>query len=112
MLDWKDLETVLTEESEKALQKWMKRYSVQHPYAFAFHECYSELDGLITIPQLAVNSIEKQSFQDGTADEGWKWNSADWHWLDVFPVRSPLQKLEKLLTQEACRSTQSHWLAT
>lgn len=107
---WRELESTIAVVAEEAVVAWMKKNPKQRAYAFAFHECYRELDGVITIPQLGVNSIQKNAFEGGEEDDGWKWNSADWHWLNILPTRSPLRKLEAVLTAEACRSSQKHWL--
>ncbi len=114
MFDWKQLEEVLTTESTLGMNRWIKRNASRQAYAMAFHECYSELDGVITIPQLAVNAIKaKRKGAEETDDEGGgKWNSADWDWLEIFPSRSRLAKWEKLLTQEACRGSEDHWMKT
>ncbi len=110
MFDWQQLESTIADVAENAVVAWMKKNPSQRAYAFAFHECYRELDGVITIPQLGVNSIQKTTVNYDDEDEGWKWNSADWHWLNILPARSSLAKLEAKLTTEACRSTQTHWL--
>ena len=110
MFDWLNLESTISDVAEKAVEAWMKKNPNQLAYAFAFHEYYRELDGIITIPQLGINSIQKNSFKEGEEDEGWKWNSADWHWLNILPSRSPLRKFEATLTSEACCSSQTHWL--
>lgn len=112
MLDWKALETGIAEEAEKAILGWLAEHPDQHPYACAFHEIYSETEGLIRFPRLGINSREHQKFEDGTADEAWKWNPADWDWQDLFPTSSQLDDLESELTNEACRSTEAHWIKT
>ncbi|MFO0976301.1 MAG: hypothetical protein U0996_07860 [Planctomycetaceae bacterium] len=99
MFDWKQLEEVLTTEATLGMNRWIKRNASRHAYAMAFHECYSELDGVITIPQLAVNAIKakRKGAQENDDEGGGKWNSADWDWLEIFPSRSRLAKWEKLV---------------
>ncbi len=112
MFDWTAFETAFAETAETAIDKWFAKYPKQHPYAIAFHECYSELDGPISIPSLGINSIEKQKYEEGTDEENYKWSPGDWHWTSILPERSPLAKLENLLTDEACSGSQAHWNKT
>ncbi len=112
MFDWTAFENALVETAEAAIDKWFAKYPKQHPYAIAFHECYCELDGPIAIPSLGINSIEKQKHEKGTDEENYKWSPSDWHWTSILPERSPLAKLEKPLTDEACSGSQAHWNKT
>lgn len=112
MLDWTAFEASFAETAEAAIEKWFAKNSKQHVYAIAFHECYSELDGTIAIPSLGINSLEKQKFEEGTDDEGWKWNPGDWHWTSILPGRTPLSRFEKPLVEEACSGSQAQWWKT
>jgi hypothetical protein len=112
MFDWTTFETTFIQTAEAAIDKWFTKHPKQRPYAIAFHELYSELDGPIAIPSLGINSIEKQKYEEGTDEENYKWSPGDWHWTSILPDRSPLVKLEKSLTEEACSGSQAHWNKT
>ena len=111
-LDWREFEASIREECQLAIARWMKRNPKRKAYAIAFHECYAEMDGVITIPQLGINVSDPETLVTNFEETGWKWNSADWPWLDIFPSRTRLNRLERALTQEACRGSQTHWLKT
>ena len=51
-LDWREFEASIREECQLAIARWIKRNPKRQADALAFHECYAELDGVITIPQL------------------------------------------------------------
>ncbi|TWT80547.1 hypothetical protein CA13_19920 [Planctomycetes bacterium CA13] len=106
-MDWKQLEETFVAESEKGIQRWMKRNPKHHAYAFAFHECYRELDGAIAFPWLGVNSVEKLA-----KDEDCKWSEADWVWQNILPSSPNLKRLEAEVFDEANKSTQEHWYRT
>ena len=112
MFDWPAFEAAFIETAETSIDKWFTKNSKQHVYAIAFHECYSELDGGIAIPSLAINSLEKLDFEEGTEEESWKWNPGDWHWTSIQPDRSPITRFEKPLVDEACSGSQAHWRKT
>lgn len=112
MFNWKELEDALTLEATLGIDRWIRRNPDKQAFAAAFHECYSELDGVITIPQLAINAVDKTMKDNETADGGSKWNSADWPWLEIFPSRTRLAKWESQLTKEACKGSEEHWRKT
>ncbi len=113
-MDWKALEAAWIAESQSAIEKWMRKNPKHQAYAFAFHECYRELDAQIAFPWLAVNSIENLRRGQGTKDVHLEWNPADWRWTNILPApkRSELGKWEAELKGEANRSTQAHWYKT
>ncbi|WP_197172361.1 DUF4303 domain-containing protein [Novipirellula aureliae] len=110
-MDWKEVEATFLREAEQAVERWAKKNRRHHAYAFAFHESYRELDGQIAFPFLGVNSIEFLEDDQGTDDVKLEWNSADWNWENILAVQ-PIDKLGKLVCDEATKSTQAHWYRT
>jgi hypothetical protein len=113
MMDWKRFEAVLLKESEAAFRRWLTENPGQTAYALAFHESYRELDGQITLPQLAVNSLQAAQENQATQEIELLWNPADWPWRNLLALeQEPLSQQEADLNLEANRSTQKHWLRT
>jgi len=95
-LDWREFEASIREECQLAISRWMKRNPNRQAYAIAFHECYAEMDGVVTIPKLGINVSDPETLVTNFEETGWEWNSADWPWLDIFPSRTRLNRLEPL----------------
>lgn len=112
-MDWKTFELVLLGESESAFRRWLDEHSGQTAYALAFHESYRELDGQMTLPQLAVNSLESAQESALSQENALWWSPAEWRWQNVLAIDAePLSQLTEDLNEEANRGSQNHWRKT
>jgi hypothetical protein len=79
-MDWKQLEDAFTAAAQLAIEKVMRKHPAQRFYGVALHECYRELDGQISMPYVATNSIECLTAVEEGAEPPYEWNPADWRW--------------------------------
>ncbi|WP_419194112.1 DUF4303 domain-containing protein [Novipirellula herctigrandis] len=112
-MDWKQFERRLFDAWELAFRQWLADHPNQHVYALAFHEGYREIDEVIRLPWLAVNSLEALQELQGTEDVELQWNPTDWRWPNIDAVdATSVDDLETELNDEANRGSQKQWLAT
>jgi hypothetical protein len=110
-MDWQQLEDSFFKTAKRLISGVLRENSDQTFYAFALHEYYAELDGDITFPLIAMNSLETlpQEEDDGLSV---KFNPADWQWIDLEVGTQELGRLWRQLDAEANRSSQVHWRRT
>jgi hypothetical protein len=110
-MDWKRLEEAFAKQAERAVAKVMREHPRHTFYGLALHESYRELDGQITLPWVALNSVESLSARDG-AGAAYDYNPADWRWSEIRFDTKEISRLTAMLQEEANRSTQNHWRRT
>lgn len=107
-MNWQQLEDSFFRTAKRLISGVLRDHSDQTFYAVALHEYYSELDGDITFPLIAMNSLERLS---GKSLET-KFNPADWHWRDLQVETQELNRLWKQMDVEANRGSQTQWQKT
>ena len=114
-MNWQQLEDSFFRTAKRLINQVIRENPDQTFYAIALHEYYSELDEQITLPLLAVNSLEKLDEADSADDDNQlsiKYNPADWPWRVLEVSTRELERLLGQLNEEANRSTQAHWCRT
>jgi hypothetical protein len=109
-MDWKRLEDAFAKKAQSTLDGLMRKHPGHRFYAIALHECYRELDGQITLPLVAANSVQRLPSAKNGEDAAYEYNPADWRWSAVRVTTKELTQLHAALEEEANRSTQYHWL--
>lgn len=102
--DWNAFEELLTQNALDAIQRIVQENNINDVYVVAFHEIYMETDGVIYPPMLAINHETHRK------EKNVDWCPPDWRWADIKYINA--REIEKLLTEEACKKTNSHWEAT
>jgi len=111
-MDWKRLEDAFTAAAQLAIEKIMRKHPAHRFYGVALHESYRELDGQITMPYVATNSIECLPAVEKGVDLPYDYNPADWRWRMIPVDTKEIKHLHATLEEEANRSTQDHWRRT
>ncbi|MDP3233276.1 MAG: DUF4303 domain-containing protein [Myxococcales bacterium] len=110
--DWKAFELALLTEVRAALTTFAKRHRREHFYAVALCGVYRQLDGPLSLPAIAVSSIEKgPSVQSPQSFWSARFSPPDWPYQLELRHAAAL-RLEKQLTAEATRSSVGHWRST
>ena len=105
-MDWRGLEQVYTAEAIRALGALGERTG-EHFYAVLLYGSYRELDGRVTLPQLAALSMERLREPRSGDFYGYGWSIDDAH-LELLDA-AVTRPLEEALTAEATRGSQGHW---
>ncbi|SCF00292.1 protein of unknown function (DUF4303) [Micromonospora viridifaciens] len=110
-LDWASFERALVDALVQAVRATVTAYPDQRFYAAALVRIYRETDGRITLPSLAMNSVQALA-QLPVKDQA-RWSAADWdHYDDEWLAEDLARDWERRLTVEACRGTTRQWEAT
>lgn len=110
-MDWKQLEDAFVEKAQSTLDGLMRKHPSHRFYAIALHECYRELDGQITLPLVAANSVQRLPSAKNGGEMAYEYNPADWRWNEMRVDTKELRQLHAAIDEEANRSTQRHWLS-
>ncbi|HCT79672.1 MAG TPA: hypothetical protein DGT23_24525 [Micromonosporaceae bacterium] len=101
-MDWDTLEAELTTALVDQVREMIADFPGLEFHAAALGQLYYETDGVITLPGLAFNT-------DGVLSElpgDWEFEAIDW------PPDGRGREIERMLQDEACRSTVQHWHET
>jgi hypothetical protein len=109
--DWRGLERGILEELARALRAMARQLDDSPVYAVALHGVYRELDGALTLPELAASTERTGAKSDDRGFWGARWSPPDWRYQ--ASIRTSVRaRVEKQLTAEATRSSQQHWRRT
>ncbi|HEX5540248.1 MAG TPA: DUF4303 domain-containing protein [Micromonospora sp.] len=112
-LDWASFERVLVDALVQAVRSTVAEHSDERFYAAALDRIYREIDGRITLPNLAMNSVEALAQLPAEAQAEARWNAADWdHYDDEWLSEDLARDWERQLAAEAYRGTTRQWEAT
>ncbi len=101
--DWTKFEASVTEATSDAAGRIMDRCAATF-YAVAFHEFYSETEGVIAMPCLAANTTEALAGREDT-----RWSSADWKWPQLSYENTETRKLHRAIEKEAASRDEDYW---
>jgi len=112
-LDWNRLENGLYGELRAALERFGRAHPEERVYAVALYGVYRELDGLLSLPHLALAREEGSAPPDTNGFWGARYNPEDWTHTELeVSAADTLLLLERALTAEATRGAQAHWRKT
>ncbi|MFU8876072.1 DUF4303 domain-containing protein [Micromonospora sp. SL4-19] len=111
-LDWASFERVLVDALVQAVRSAVAEHPDERFYAAALDRIYRETDGQITLPSLAMNSIEALAQLPAEEQADVRWSAADWdHYDDEWLAEDLARDWERRLAAEACRGTTRQWEA-
>ncbi|MEU7793259.1 DUF4303 domain-containing protein [Micromonospora tulbaghiae] len=112
-LDWASFERVLVDGLVQAVRSTIAEHPDERFYAAALDRIYRETDGQISLPSLAMNSVEALARLPAEEQTDVRWNAADWdHYDDEWLAEDLTRDWARQLTAEACRGTPRQWEAT
>lgn len=112
--DWNRLENGLYEELRGGLERFGRAHPEERVYAVALYGVDRALDGLLSLPHLALAREAGSAPPDADGFWGARFNPEDWADDTELEVSADdtLLQLERALTAEATRGTQAHWRKT
>ncbi|MFD6695552.1 DUF4303 domain-containing protein [Micromonospora aurantiaca (nom. illeg.)] len=81
-LDWASFERVLVDALVQAVRSTIAEHPDERFYAAALDRIYRETDGQISLPSLAMNSVEALAQLPAEEQTDVRWNAADWDHYD------------------------------
>lgn len=113
---WSDLEQLIIDTTVDLVQEHVRGHRDETLYVVGLHEVFRELDGVITLPIVGVNSVEALA-TDHPDDEAlgfWaaKWDPQRWRWPDISRLDARLVVAERQLLRLATRGSSDRWLKT
>lgn len=102
-MDWKRLEEAFTAAAQLAIEKVMRKHPVHRFYGIALHGSYRELNGQITMPFVATNSIECLPAVEKGEEAPYEWNPWDSRWSMIPLDTKEIKRLHAALEQDANR---------
>ena len=112
-LDWASFERVLVDGLVQAVRSTIAEHPDERFYAAALDRIYRETDGQISLPSLAMNSVEALARLPAEEQTDVRWSAADWdHYDDEWLAEDLTRDWARQLTAEACRGTPRQWEAT
>lgn len=105
-LDWASFECVLADALVQAIRVAVAEHPDERFYAAALNRIYCETDGRLTLPSLAMDSVEALAQLPVEEQADVRWSAADWdHYDDEWLAEDLARDWERRLTAEACRGT-------
>lgn len=112
-MDWARFERVLVDALVEAVRSTVADHPDQRFYAAVLDRIYRETDGRLTLPSLAMNSVEALAQLHAEEQAEVRWSAADWdHYDDEWLAEDLARDWERRLTAEACRGTTRQWEVT
>ena len=113
LFDWDALTRLFISGVEREVAKLAARRPAQTFYALAVMDGYSEEEGPIYPPLVAMNSVEAARNMHPDADEhdfwGARWNPGDWQWPDIAVAARELTARYRTITKLAGSGSIALW---
>jgi HEAT repeat protein len=111
--DWVGFQRELVASLVQAVRSAAAERPGERFYAATLDGIYRETDGVITLPNLGLNSEEALAHLPAEQRSDLRWSPADWDGYDVNWLPDDRgRSWEHALAAEACRGTQQQWNST